>query len=96
MTCVRDQSCGLIDNRAVEPSSATARRRRTLALAVASLALAISPAPAGTASLGCGLAPISDPGLRASFERLDRRPSAASAKVCAIYLNNWENVSAAP
>jgi len=96
MTCAGDQSPRLFADGSAEPPSAARRMRRTLALAVASLVLAISPAPAGSANLGCGLAPIVDPGLRASFERLDLRPSAASLKVCAIYLNSWESVPATP
>jgi hypothetical protein len=53
------------------------------------------PAPAGsgnsdTRGSGCGpaLSNISDPGLRATFERFDRSQSAAAAKICAIYRNS--------
>lgn len=54
------------------------------------------PAPAGSGGpdargSGCGpaISNISDPGLRATFERFERTQSAAAAKVCAIYRNSF-------
>jgi len=52
-----------------------------------------APADSGRADnrgAGCGpaISNISDPGLRATFERFDRTQSAAAAKICAIYRNS--------
>jgi hypothetical protein len=53
-----------------------------------------APADSGRAATGasCGpaLASLSDPSLRATFERFERTQSAAAAKVCAIYRNSME------
>jgi hypothetical protein len=52
------------------------------------LAVAVTPAPAGLQARGCGIAIAStDPELRASFERFDRRQSPRAATACALFLN---------
>ena len=58
------------------------------------------PAPADSGrsqnrGSGCGpaISSISDPGLRATFERFDRTQSAAAAKICAIYRNSMAPAS---
>jgi hypothetical protein len=55
------------------------------------------PAPAETGSrptvhAGCGpaMSSVTDPALRATFDRFERSQSAAAAKVCAIYRNSVE------
>jgi hypothetical protein len=53
------------------------------------------PAPADTGTShagGCGpgIARMTDPGMRATFERFERSQSAAAAKICAIYRNSKE------
>ena len=54
------------------------------------------PAPADTGvstpSRGCGpaITHVSDPVMRATFERFDSSQSAAAAKICAIYSNNMD------
>ena len=62
---------------------------------VALVVIGSLPAPAGSGRTdergsGCGpaISNISDPGLRATFERFDRTQSAAAAKICAIYRNS--------
>ena len=47
------------------------------------------PAESGGPAHGCGpgVSHIKDRALRATFERLDRSPSAAAAKICALYRN---------
>jgi hypothetical protein len=57
------------------------------------------PAPAGNGSAahvsGCGpaLGSITDPGMRATFDRFERSQSAAAAKICAVYRNSMETVA---
>jgi hypothetical protein len=57
------------------------------------------PAPAGSGSAaqagGCGpaMASITDPGMRATFDRFERSQSAAAAKICALYRNSVEIVA---
>lgn len=53
------------------------------------------PAPAGTGTAqdrttcGPALSAFTDPAIRETFERFERTQSAAAAKVCAIYRNNF-------
>jgi hypothetical protein len=58
------------------------------------------PAPASNGSpqqhsMGCGpaISSITDPDLRATFDRFERTQSAAAAKVCAIYRNSVSALS---
>ena len=56
------------------------------------------PAPADTGraaqSGGCGpaMASITDPAMRATFDRFERSQSAAATKICAVYRNSMETV----
>jgi len=68
-------------------------RHYGLALAFVPLALAAVPAPAGNHTTGCGVPAISDPDIRASFERFDRNQSAGASAICAMLLNNADAVS---
>jgi hypothetical protein len=58
------------------------------------------PAPADSGRTpngsGCGpaIASVTDPGMRAVFERFERSQSAAAAKICAIYRNGMSAVVA--
>jgi hypothetical protein len=56
-----------------------------------------APADSGRAARnsGCGpaLASITDPALRATFDRFERSQSAAAAKICAVYRNNMEGAA---
>jgi hypothetical protein len=58
------------------------------------------PAPADSGRTpngsGCGpaIASVTDPGMRAAFERFDRSQSAAAAKICSIYRNGMSVVAA--
>jgi hypothetical protein len=64
---------------------------RAMALSVLVLiALAAVPAPAGNGGNGCGLPASSDVNL----QRLDGIQSAGAAKICALYLNNFDARSA--
>jgi hypothetical protein len=67
---------------------------RTFVLPILALVVIGSlPAPADSGrtanASGCGAAleSVTDPGMRAHFERFDRSQSAAAAKICAIYRN---------
>ena len=63
---------------------------RAIALAaVAAFVIAFVTAPAGSsASPTCGpIAQIKDPGLRASFAKLEAQQSAAATKICAAFRN---------
>lgn len=51
------------------------------------LAMTAETAPAGSKTQGCGIHAV-DPGLRAAFERFDRRQSRTAAKICTVYLNS--------
>jgi hypothetical protein len=55
-----------------------------------------APADSGRAGNGSGCGPaistITDPGMRAAFERFDRTQSAAAAKICALYRNSMDTV----
>jgi hypothetical protein len=55
-----------------------------------------APADSGRAANGSGCGPaistITDPGMRAAFERFDRTQSAAAAKICALYRNSMDSV----
>ncbi len=53
------------------------------------------PAPAdtgntGAAGCGPGIARMTDPSMRATFERFERSQSAAAAKICALYRNSTQ------
>ncbi len=61
---------------------------RRLSLVLVAFVLSVASAPAGLRMHGCGLVvPTSDPELRASFERFDRRQSPTAARACAAILN---------
>jgi hypothetical protein len=51
------------------------------------LAMTAETAPAGSPATCCGVQVI-DPGLRAAFERFDRRQSSTAARICGFYLNS--------
>jgi hypothetical protein len=55
-----------------------------------------APADSGRAGNGSGCGPaistITDPGMRATFDRFDRTQSAAAAKICALYRNSMDTV----
>jgi hypothetical protein len=57
------------------------------------------PAPADSGRVGrsssCGpaLASITDPAMRATFDRFERSQSAAAAKICAVYRNSMETLA---
>ena len=57
-----------------------------------------APADSGRAGNGSGCGPaistITDPGMRAAFDRFDRTQSAAAAKICALYRNSMDGVAA--
>lgn len=56
-----------------------------------------APADSGRAGPGSGCGPaistITDPGMRAAFERFDRTQSAAAAKICAVYRNSMGSLA---
>jgi len=58
------------------------------AIALSVLAMLYAPANGGHAG-GCGPAVrIADPGIRASFAKMERRQSKAAHKACALHANN--------
>ena len=58
-----------------------------------------APADSGRVANGSGCGPaistITDPGMRAAFDRFDRTQSTAAAKICALYRNSMDTVAPA-
>jgi hypothetical protein len=56
-----------------------------------------APADSGRAAQnsGCGpaMASITDPGMRAAFDRFERSQSATAVKICAVYRNSMGAVA---
>ena len=57
------------------------------AIALTVLAMLHAPADGGSTRSDCPALRIADPGIRASFETVRRRQSAAAAKACALANN---------
>jgi hypothetical protein len=54
---------------------------------------AADTARAGNSGCGPAISSVTDPAMRASFERFERSQSAAAAKVCAIFRNSMGTVT---